>query len=209
PTARGGPRAGGTAAPHRPRAPAPARTRSVSPGAAALGLEPGAVLLGRPSTTPGATGGARGAPPRWWGSEGVAQQVRDPLACRPTVALLRSVLRGVDGEHGADEASPEAGERPLPLLLGQGTRATQVERELDPGVRGVHALTTRSARTREALGQLTRRDEQALRHSRPRRDTKIGHAPHHPSCGGRCGQSPSGGRTVSEGGVRSVWAMTQ
>ena len=72
------------------------------------------------------------------------------------VAQLGAVLAGDHGEHAVGESSTEAGERLAAQRLGHGCGAGDVQRQLDPGVGGVHRLPARPRRPRVPPVQLVR-----------------------------------------------------
>ena len=100
----------------------------------------------------------------------VPEDSRHPLARGPAVGELGAVLARGDGQHAVDEPGGEALEHALLQVRRHRPGGREVEGQLDPGVRGVDALTAGARRPREAFGQLGvrdgpgPRDDQVLRH---------------------------------------------
>jgi hypothetical protein len=74
------------------------------------------------------------------------------------VAPLRTMLGRNHSDHTAYQAAFQRGQRPLTLRRRERRRFSQVERQLDAGVRGVDRLTAWTAGAREPPAQLGSRD---------------------------------------------------
>lgn len=106
-----------------------------------LGLEP--TFFGRP------TGSGRTATGRRR-RRGLTQELRKALLGGPTVLQLRPML-GRRDHHGAPhERSSQPMDHPGTEIPRQSRRIHDVERQLDPRVRRVHALPTRTGGPRES-----------------------------------------------------------
>ena len=92
-----------------------------------------------------------------------AQYVDQPLAGRLAVGELGAVLARRDGEYAVDQPRRQPVEQPGPDRRADPARVRHVVRELDPAVRGVHALPSRPTRPREPLLQLAVLDGQRAR----------------------------------------------
>lgn len=143
--------------------------------ATALPLHLGAASFAGEPAVDRPTGRTGGPPWRRRGSQRLTQLVGQPDACGFTVAPLGAVLGGIDGEDAAVEPRSQSSEQPGSLHFGEHGRGGDVERQLHPGVRRVHALTARPGGPRIALDQFARRDHQSTRHSRARIDAQFSH----------------------------------
>ncbi|MDT7729141.1 MAG: hypothetical protein QOI21_5717 [Actinomycetota bacterium] len=89
------------------------------------------------------------------------EQYHQPSPRGLTVHQLRPMLAGRDRHHTINEPRREPFHQPFPQIRGDRRRSGDIERQLDPRIRGVHPLTTRAGRPGESLSQFSERDRQA------------------------------------------------
>src|SRR5699024_7280075 len=148
--------------------------------------------------------------------DGLPQQLGQPLAGRPPVLPLRTMLGRRDRERGARQLRSQAGEDPGALLLVAGRRGAPVRAQLDPGLGGAHALPAGAGGGRELLDQLRGGNPQPTGRSRSRGHQQIVHPasvaggaprradrPGHPDQGVTGGGWPSG----ADGGTMGPWLI--
>lgn len=147
---------------------------SVVPRASAMALGFGGPTLALEAPVLGAASRASRSPDGV-GCHSSTQDIGEPLSRGSSVAQLRAMLLGADGQYGPGDPRRQFGQHPFALDLIQGCRGAEIKTQLHPGIRGVDTLAAGTGSVAELLDELSRRHREAVRCTGARGNTQVIH----------------------------------